>query len=92
VHAERLHRRALHVDVPQLERQVVAAQNVPPGAVELDVTDGRDDLTEKVARRLRLLRVSNPRFPCAPQESMTLGVEVGGLGVEFRLSRSLGVM
>ena len=37
----------LHVDVPDLEIQVVARQDVPPVSTELDIRDGRDDLGEE---------------------------------------------
>mmetsp|Transcript_51447 Transcript_51447/g.129077 ORF Transcript_51447/g.129077 Transcript_51447/m.129077 type:complete len:219 (-) Transcript_51447:624-1280(-) len=38
---------ALHVHVPDLKRQVVAADNVAPVRAELDVRDGRNNFREK---------------------------------------------
>jgi len=39
-----LHRPRVHVDIPDLEREVVPRQDVPPVVTELDVRYRRDDL------------------------------------------------
>ena len=44
---DRLHRPRVHVDVPDLERQVVPRQDIPPVMAELDVRDRRNDLGEE---------------------------------------------
>ena len=41
---DRLHRPRVHVDVPDLERQIISREDVPPVVTELDVRDRRDDL------------------------------------------------
>ena len=48
----------LHVQIPDLHRQVVAGHQVAPAVAELDVRDGGDDLGEEgaVARVLWLLK------------------------------------
>lgn len=55
VDRDRLDRLAVHVDVPDLEREVVAREDVPPVVAELDVRDRRDDLGEERAVRVFLL-------------------------------------
>jgi len=43
----------VHVDVPHLERQVVAREDVPPVVAKPHIRDGRDDLgEERLGRRV----------------------------------------
>ena len=49
VYRNGLDRFRLHVDVPDLQGQVVARQDVPPVVAELDVRDRRDDFGEEGA-------------------------------------------
>lgn len=43
------HRRALHVDIPELQGHEVSAQHVPAIMAEPDIRDAGDDLREEVA-------------------------------------------
>lgn len=47
MYRDRLDRSRLHVDIPDLEVEVVPREDVPPIATELDVRDRRDDLREE---------------------------------------------
>ena len=40
----RFHRPRVHIDIPNLEGEVVPRQDVPPVVTELDVRDRRNDL------------------------------------------------
>mmetsp|Transcript_5587 Transcript_5587/g.20236 ORF Transcript_5587/g.20236 Transcript_5587/m.20236 type:complete len:253 (-) Transcript_5587:1021-1779(-) len=57
VHLERRHRLALHVDVPQFQREVISREKVSTVARKFNVRDARDDLREEAPRprRLRLV-------------------------------------
>lgn len=57
VNGDRLDRARIHVDVPNLERQVVTREDIAPVVGELDVRDGRDNLGKEgpVCRILFLL-------------------------------------
>jgi len=44
MNGDRLHRPRVHVDVPDLERQVVSRQDIPSIMAELDVRYRRNDL------------------------------------------------
>ncbi|KAI3479668.1 hypothetical protein L1887_58289 [Cichorium endivia] len=56
VDGDRLDRLVVHVDVPDLEREVVARQDVASVAAELDVGYAADDLAEeRLGRRILLL-------------------------------------
>jgi len=59
VNLDGLHRLALHVDVPQLEGEVVTRENVTAVSTELTVADGGNDLGEERASRgvFRLFKV-----------------------------------
>mgnify|MGYP006983459594 CR=1 FL=1 len=53
MHRVHRHWRVLHVDVPQLQRHVVARQNIPAIPAEFNVIDAADDFREKRARALQ---------------------------------------
>ena len=53
---EGLHRLVLHVDVPNLDGEVVARHDVAPTIAEAHVRDGRDDFREeRLVRRVLFL-------------------------------------
>lgn len=47
MNGDRLHRPRVHIDIPNLERQVVPRQDVPPVMTEFDVRDRGNDLGEE---------------------------------------------
>lgn len=47
VDRNRFNRSRLHVDIPYLERHVIAGQNVPSIVTKLDIGDGGNDLGEE---------------------------------------------
>ena len=61
VHFKRLDGRGFHVYVPELERQVVATENIPTTRAKLDVANGCNDLREKVAATRGLLLLEQLR-------------------------------
>mmetsp|Transcript_20917 Transcript_20917/g.45862 ORF Transcript_20917/g.45862 Transcript_20917/m.45862 type:complete len:219 (-) Transcript_20917:1134-1790(-) len=61
VYFESLDRRGLHVNIPQLECQVVTAEDVPPPSAKLDVANRCNNLREEVAATRRLLLLEELR-------------------------------
>lgn len=47
VDRNRFHRPRVHIDVPNLERQIVPRKDIPPIVAELDVRDRRNDLRKE---------------------------------------------